>query len=182
MNFSGRTNTVVKAERGCNRFAGRTVPLSILTTNIALGFRSLEAKQLLFGLPLLPPAALLANDKVVGGMQHANSAILSGFRGYDILKRDRRGLVKKFKDRGIVLHQIDSSELNGAAFGMNDHTHFSARVADRDILASTSDAAGGGRGSNACQDHLRLARETESLTQQGKLVRREHGGDPSRRG
>src|SRR5438876_6614550 len=148
MKFSRRTNTVVKAQRGSDRFARWAAPLPLLVTHVTIGLRALKAKQFLLGLPFLPPQfglqlsllkRFLSNDKVVGCVQNANLASASVFLFHGIVQRNRRvRLVPKLQDERIMLHHVDPCKFNRAALSLNDHPHFSTRIANGNVLPTTA--------------------------------------------
>src|SRR5712691_6540115 len=55
-----------------------------------------------------------------------------------------------------MLHQVDRCEFYRAALCLNDNPHFPTRIANRHILAAAANPPRWGRGSDACQEFLRL--------------------------
>src|SRR5207302_6019908 len=163
-------NAVVKAERCCNGFSRWTAPLPLTVTYIAMGLLALKPTQFFFGLVFLPAKfnlpffvrkQLLTNDKVVEGVQNADSACVSVFLFHWIVQGNRRvGLVPKLQDERIVLHLVDSCKLNRAALSLNDHSHFSTRIANGNILPPTANTPRRGRGANMREHCLCLAGES----------------------
>src|SRR5260370_12831999 len=149
--FSRRTNTVVKAQWGSNGFSWWAAPLSLLVTDVAMGFLAFKLTQRFLGLPLLPAEFDLAfivllrfftNDKVVRGVPNAESASPSVFLFHWIMEGNRRvRLIPELQNKRIVLHQVDPCKFNRAALCLNDDTHFAAGVANRDVLTAAANAA-----------------------------------------
>src|SRR5260370_9953850 len=123
--FSRRTNTVVKAQWGSNGFSWWAAPLSLLVTDVAMGFLAFKLTQRFLGLPLLPAQFDLAfivllrfftNDKVVSGWPKAESASPSVFLFHWIMEGNRRGrLFPEIQKKKMSRLQADPPQIKPAA-------------------------------------------------------------------
>src|SRR5579875_655057 len=110
------------------------VPLSVLSTTVAIWIFVLKPDKLFLRLPFFPARRILANQEEIWGVHHRQAAA----RRAEIAQLDRRWLVVKLQHRVVVLHLVNAGELDTMAFELDREAHLPAGVASAHVPGATA--------------------------------------------
>ncbi len=117
-------DTVVEAERVGLRLARRATPLIIAVETVAIRVMLREPDQILFRLPFLPAGFRGTDNKEVRRMEDAQSPSVGAL----VVELERGRLIVVFEYRSVVLHLVDSRQLDPVTFKLDGDAHLSARI------------------------------------------------------